>query len=252
MENQKNRKPLSVNTFTLIELLVVIAIIAILASMLLPALNKARMTAQRISCVNNMKTIGFGINTYADANNDFFLYSSNNVYSPWDTWIDIIAVQTGIYPDVAASKADPKRSLSNPERPYPGKFKPLSCPSGLKCFTDTSNSFIPANYATNVNLMPYLNGSPVKMSKRLSLKNTSRMCLMVDGIVRNDGYAIWNAGQINIGDANSVVDDRHLKYTNVLFADGHVSSLKCTPGLVLPVWLSNTDMKTRPNGNRWN
>lgn len=76
------RQPAS-TSFTLIELLVVIAIIAILASMLLPALNKARDRAREIACTNQLKQMGLATFMYIEEHDDRYM-TNNTATGSWD------------------------------------------------------------------------------------------------------------------------------------------------------------------------
>lgn len=75
--------------FTLIELLVVIAIISILASMLLPALGKARRSARNIKCINNLSQVGRACMLYGDDNAEYlYPYSQKNTAGTLKAWFD--------------------------------------------------------------------------------------------------------------------------------------------------------------------
>ena len=104
---KKNKKkcqlksfPVFLSYFTITVIPVVIAIIAILASMLLPALSRARAAAQQIKCVNNLKQIGLGGIMYANDNDDkmtiaFLAWPDNNPGLDYYFWKDAVAPYVG-------------------------------------------------------------------------------------------------------------------------------------------------------------
>ncbi len=202
MKNQKSH-------FTLIELLIVIAIIAILASMLLPALNKARDNAKTAGCANNLKQLGTSVCFYLD---DFRCFPDFYVKTPFpDQGVTGCWVRKLI--DLGYSNAKPNSFGAK----YPSEF---FCPAEMPGPTYTTMGYEPyVNYAFNgrydtSDTSPLLRGG-ISLRNESQINNPSLTSIAIDSA--DHAYNLTQA---------SIIDYRHSNGANSAFTDGHVVWIK--------------------------
>lgn len=210
MKNHRN--------FTLVELLVVIAIIAILASMLLPALSKARLKAKTISCASNQKTIGLAVFFYGDDNDGYVIPCVIDRTPTERAWWIVI-------PEYISGSNSTYTTSTYPALPAPTV---LMCPAATVVYkVETINYGV--TYGFNAFSGRSAWGWQYLPRHRLAkIKNPSSKMLLADSLPRADtirGYYSTPAAPTN--DPTTCLLDLGSLHggtgCNFLWADGHVS-----------------------------